>query len=112
VIVRGFSLAPSACLTIGIEGREYEEVGAATVMRMNGLVVRCCNRFVYSHILSKEIEGMVNAVSRTSVPGETAFIGEFPGTEQIQQYLRKQIGIKQAELDEFGHAEDITTSTC
>ena len=96
-VVIAFPLAPSACLTIGIEGREYEEVDAATVMRMNDLVVRCCDRFVYSRALSKEIEGMVNAVSRTSVPGETAFIGAFPGTEQIQQYLRKRIGIKQAE---------------
>jgi hypothetical protein len=93
-VVVAFPLAPSACLTIGIEGREYEDVDASTVMRMNDLVVRCCDRFVYSHTLSTEIEGMVKAVSRTSVPGETAFIGAFPGTEQIQQHLRKQIGIK------------------
>lgn len=95
-VVIAFPLAPSACLTIGIKGREFEEVDGAAVMRMNDLVVRCCDSFVYSRTLSKEVEGMVNAVSRTSVPGETAFIGALPGTEQIQQYLRKQIGIKQA----------------
>jgi hypothetical protein len=95
-VVVAFPLAPTACLTIGVEGREFEEVDAATVMRMNDVVVRCCDRFVYSRTLSKEIEAMVNAVSRTSVPGETAFVGALPGTEQIQQYLRKQIGMQEA----------------
>jgi hypothetical protein len=95
-VVVAFPLAPDACLTIGTEGPEYEEVDAATVTRMNELVVRSCDRFVYSHTFSKEIEVMVNTISRTSVPGETAFIGPFPGTEQIQQHLRRQIGIKRA----------------
>jgi hypothetical protein len=26
----------------------------------------------------------------TSVPGENAFVGEFPGTKQIEEYLRKR----------------------
>jgi hypothetical protein len=60
---------------------------------MNEIVVRCCDRFVYSKTFSSGIEEMVNAVAHTSVPGETAFVGPFPGTDQIQNYLRSNIGI-------------------
>jgi hypothetical protein len=92
-VVIAFPLAPTACLTIGLQGREYQEVDEATVVRMNEIVVPCCDRFVYSKTFSNGIEELVNTVAHTSVPGETAFVGPFPGTEQIQDYLRSNIGI-------------------
>jgi hypothetical protein len=93
-VVIAFPLAPTACLTVGVEGPEFQEVDAATVTRMNEIVVRCCDRFVYSKTFSNGIQEMVNAFARTSVPGETAFIGQFPATQQIGEYLRKTMGIQ------------------
>jgi hypothetical protein len=93
-VVVAFPLAPTSCLTVGVEGREFQEVDAAAVTRMNEMIVRCCDRFVYSKTLSNGIQEMVNAFARTSVPGETAFIGQFPGTQQIQEHMRKTMGIQ------------------
>jgi uncharacterized protein DUF4238 len=93
-VMVAFPLAPTACLAIGAEGRAYQEVDSATVMRTNELVVKSCDRFVYSKSLSSSIEELVNTVSHTSIPGETAFVGKFPETQQIEDYLRRRIGIK------------------
>jgi hypothetical protein len=87
-------LAPTACLTVGVGGPEFQEVDAVTVTRMNEIVVRCCDRFVYSKTLGDGIQAMVNAFAHTSVPGENAFIGQFPGTQQITVHLRKSMGIQ------------------
>jgi hypothetical protein len=93
--VVAFPLAPTACLTVGFAGRpEFQEVDAATVRRLNDIVVRCSERFVYSKTPSEEIEGMVNEVGRTSVPGETAFVGAYPDAQRIEEHLRKTIGIR------------------
>ena len=37
---------------------------------------------------------MANTVGSLSVPGKTAFLGETPGTEKIEEHLRKTMGIK------------------
>jgi hypothetical protein len=93
-VVVAFPLAPTACLTVGVAGREFQEVDAATVTRMNELVVSCCDRFVYSKMNSVEISNMVNTIGGWSVPGKTAFLGEMPGIEKIEEHLRKTMGIK------------------
>ncbi|HWY42620.1 MAG TPA: DUF4238 domain-containing protein [Candidatus Sulfotelmatobacter sp.] len=93
-VVIAFPLAPTACLTIGIEGWYFRDVDEATVIQMNEVTVRCCDRFVYSKTFDKGIEEMVNSFARTSVPGVNAFVGQFPGTEQIEAHLRKTMGIR------------------
>jgi hypothetical protein len=92
-VVVAFPLAPTACLTVGVQGRDFQEVDAATVKRMNELVVSCSDRFVYSKTKSQEIFDMVNTVGGWSVPGKTAFIGQMPGKEQIEEHLRKTMKI-------------------
>jgi len=61
-VIVAFPLAPSACLTVGVAGREFQEVDAATVKRMNEMVVSCSDRFVYSKTRSQEIFDMVNTI--------------------------------------------------
>jgi hypothetical protein len=61
---------------------------------MNEVVVSCSDRFVYSKTKSQEISNMVDTIGGWSVPGKTAFIGEMPGTEKIEEHLRKTMGIK------------------
>lgn len=94
-VVVAFPLAPTACLTVGFADRpEFQEVDAATVTLLNDIVVRCSDRFVYSKTLSEEIKKMVNEVGRTSVPGETAFVGAFPDAQRIEEHLRRTMGIR------------------
>jgi hypothetical protein len=93
-VVVAFPLAPTTCLTIGTAGREFQTVDEATVIRLNELVVRCSDRFVYTKTLSTYIQEMMHSFARTSVPGENAFVGEFPGTKQIEEYLRKKMGVQ------------------
>jgi hypothetical protein len=93
-VVVAFPLAPNACLTMGWEGREFQEVDAAAVTRINEMIVSCCDRFVYSKTFNNQVQAMVNVFAHTSVPNETAFItGRFPDTDQIQEHLRKTMGI-------------------
>ena len=92
-VVVAFPLAPTACLTIGVAGRDFQEVDAATVTRMNDIVVRCSDRFVYSKTRSQEMIDMVNTIGGSSVPGKTAFVGQMPGKEQIEEHMRKTMKI-------------------
>jgi hypothetical protein len=81
-------------LTIGVVGRDYQTVDAATVKRMNELVVACCDRFLYSKTKIQEITDMVDNFGGWSVPGTTAFVGQMPGPENIEEFLRQKLGIK------------------
>jgi len=93
-VVVAFPLAPTACLTVGIGGPDFLEVDAAKVTRLNEMVIRSCDRFVYSKIRSQEILQMVNDCARTSVPGENAFVGAFPDEKRIEEHLRRTMGIR------------------
>jgi hypothetical protein len=93
-VVVAFPLAPSACLVMGISGTQSADVDEASVDRVNEIVIRCSDRFVYSKTRSAKIEQMVNDCARTSVPGETAFVGQFPDEERIEAYLRRHMGIR------------------
>ncbi len=94
-VVAAFPLAPSACLTMGIAGTAFQKVDQATVTRVNEIVVRCSDRFIYSKTRSGEIAQIVNDAARTSEPGKTAFMGEFPDEKRIEEYLRRNMGIRQ-----------------
>lgn len=94
-VVVPFPLAPTACLTVGFADEpEFQEVDAATVTRLNEIVVRCSDRFVYSKTRSDDIKTMVNEIGRTSVPGETAFIGVYPDAQKIEEHMRKTMRIR------------------
>jgi Protein of unknown function (DUF4238) len=93
-VVVTLPITSTACLTVGFAGQpEFQPVVAATVARMNDIVVRCSDRFVYSKTLHDETKNMVDEVGRTSVPGETAFVGPFADTQRIEEHLRKSMGI-------------------
>jgi hypothetical protein len=92
-VVVAFPLAPTACLTMGIVGREFERVSEATVMQTNDIVIRASDRYVYSRTLSDKIAEMVNEFGSTSVPGKTAFVGPMPDERRIEAHMRQSIGI-------------------
>jgi len=93
-VVVAFPLAPTACLTVGIGGPDFLQVDSAKVSRVNEIVIRSCDRFLYSRTYNQEIEQIVNDCARTSVPGENAFVGAFPDEKQIEEHLRKTLGIR------------------
>ena len=41
--------------------------------------------------LSKD---MVDGLAHTSVPGENAFVGRFPNSQQIEEHMRRTLGIR------------------
>jgi hypothetical protein len=85
---------PGLGFRVPIAGPESKDVDEATLQRVNEIVIRCSDRFVYSKTRSAKIEQMVNDCARTSVPGETAFVGQFPDEERIEAYVRRQMGIR------------------
>lgn len=93
-VVTAFPLCPTTCLLMGIVGREFERVTEAEVMLVNEIVVRCSDRFVYARTPSDRLAEMVETVAGTSVPGKNAFIGPFPDEKQIEDHLRRIMGIK------------------
>jgi hypothetical protein len=93
-VVVAFPLAPTACLTMGITGREFEEASEARVTKMNEMVIRSSDRFVYARALSSGVLEMVQELGGTSVPGKNAFIGPFPDEKRVEEHMRRTIGIK------------------
>jgi hypothetical protein len=93
-VVVAFPLAPTACLTMGVVGREFERVSESVVMRMNDIVVRASDRFVYSRTRSDKIAEMVEEFGGTSVPGKTAFVGPMPDEKRIEEHMRKSMRIE------------------
>jgi hypothetical protein len=113
-VVVAFPIASTACLTIGFAGQpEFQRVDAATVARLNDIVVRSSDRFVYSKTLSEETIKMVDEVGRTSVPGETAFVGPSADAQRIEEHLRQSMGIRKHAASGSGQAtsESGTAST-
>lgn len=91
-----FPLASSACLMMGIDGREHVEVNAKAVELVNDVVIRSANRFVCSRSLDQKVDAQVQQNIATSVPGKSAFLGAFPDSKVMEQYLRKKLGMKPA----------------
>jgi hypothetical protein len=97
-VVAVFPLAPSACLMMGIHGRHFQEVTEEMVMRVNDIIIRVSDKFVYSRNVSSKITEMVNEFGGTSVPGKSAFIAPFPDEKRIEEGLRKIMGIERQAL--------------
>jgi len=93
-VVVAFPLAPTACLMMGIVGKEFKSVSEATVMRLNDIVIRASDRFVYAKTPDEKIAKMVEEVGGTSVPGKNAFVGAYPDEKRIEEHLRSAMRIR------------------
>jgi len=94
-VVIAFPLAPTACLvmTDALFRTSRARVNADTVRRVNEILIRSCDRFVYSLTLSPKITETVDHVGGTSIPGENAFIGRPIDQTLVENHLRKTMGI-------------------
>lgn len=108
-VIVGFPLAPDACLVMldRPQPTTRRRVDAETVTRMNGVVISCCDRFVYSRTRSDEISKVVNQTASTSVPGVNAFMGRKVDENLIAEYMRRMLGIQKMPN---GNEEQTTTS--
>ena len=68
-------------------------VNADTVQRVNEMLIRSCDRFVYSLTLSPKITETVDRFGATSIPGENAFLGRPIDQTLVENHLRKTMGI-------------------
>jgi hypothetical protein len=94
-VVIAVPLAPTACLVMtDVPFRDSRaRVDADTVRRMNEMLIRSCDRFVYSRTESLKIAEMVDHFGGTSIPGETAFLGRPIDQTLVENHLRRTMGI-------------------
>ena len=94
-VVIAFPLAPTACLVM--TDTPFQDprarVNADTVQRVNEMLIRSCDRFVYSLTLSPKITETVDRFGATSIPGENAFLGRPIDQTLVENHLRKTMGI-------------------
>jgi Protein of unknown function (DUF4238) len=94
-VLIAFPLAPPACLVMtdtpfrGSRAR----VNADIVQRVNEMLIRSCDRFVYSLTPSVKIAETVDHFGGTSIPGLNAFIGRVVDQTLVEEHLRKAMGI-------------------
>jgi hypothetical protein len=93
-----FPLASSACLMMGLSGREHVAVNAKAVGLVNDVVIRSANRFVCSRSQDQKVDAQVQQNISTSIPGKNAFVGRFPDSTVMEKYLRKRLGMKPADV--------------
>ena len=100
-VVIAFPLAPTACLVMtDIPFRDSRAaVNAATIPRTNEMLIRSCDRFVYSRTESLEIAEMMDQFRASSIPGQTAFLGRTVDEVLVENHLRRTIGIPKREGD-------------
>lgn len=94
-VVIAFPLSPTACLTMTDSPRsERRTVDDDTVVRMNEMLICCCDRFVYARTLSARISETVGQWANTSIPGENAFMGRAVDRQVVEDHLRKTMQIE------------------
>jgi hypothetical protein len=93
-VMAAFPLAPCACLVIGSSGPESITADAGQVAKVNEIVIRLCDRFVYSKTFSMEVRRHVDAYGGTTRYGETAFLLLMRPT--AKEFLRKALGLDKA----------------
>jgi len=60
---------------------------------VNEMLIRSCDRFVYSLTPSLKIAKMVDNFGGTSIPGVNAFIGRAIDQTIVEDHLRRTMGI-------------------
>lgn len=90
-----FPLAPTACLVMTDTpfAVSRTSVDADVVRRVNEMLIRSCDRFVYSLTPSSKIAEMVDHFGGTSIPGENAFLGRQIDATLVEDHLRGVMGI-------------------
>ena len=92
-VIVAFPLAPSACLAMGPTGPEFVTFDVQHVTKINELIVRLCDRFVYSRTRSEEILKLVDSVGGTAKYGVTAFMPTETGMPSIRAFIRHYLGL-------------------
>ncbi len=100
-VVVGFPLAPDACLVMfgKPQPTDRKNVDPSTVIRMNGVVISCCDRFVYSRARSDEVSETVNQTAATSVPGVNAFMGRTVDENLVEDHMRRMLGAPKVQAE-------------
>jgi hypothetical protein len=93
-VVAAFPLAPSAALIVGVPGRpEPHTVEAAQVMKLNELIVRLCDRYVYSRTRSIDVQRIVDESAGSARYGKAAFTRAGLKMPDIKDFMRRHLGL-------------------
>ncbi len=92
-VVAAFPVAPTTCLAMGVRGPESVTLDAADVMKVNELVIRLCDRFVYSRTRSEEIRKTVDVCAGAAKYGVTAFMPSGIQMPSVREFIRHYLGL-------------------
>ena len=92
-VIAAFPLAPTTCLAMGPTGPEFVRFDAEHVMKINELIIRLCDSFVYSRTRSEEIRKLVDTRAGTAKYGFTAFVPSGTEMPSIGAFLRHHLGL-------------------
>lgn len=91
-VVAALPLAPSAVLMFGMpSAKESYAVEPSAVEKLNEVMIRLCDRYVYSRTLSADVQRMVDELAGSARYGKTAF--RRTGRFDIKEFMRRQLGI-------------------
>ena len=92
-VVAAFPLAPNACLAMGVDGPETVVLDVTRTTKVNEVIVRLCDRFVYSRTLSAEIQKTVDQCGGAAKYGESAFLPVGLQVPSLKHHLRTTLGL-------------------
>jgi Protein of unknown function (DUF4238) len=89
--VTALPLCPTRCLVMGLNGREYRTLEKQSVMKVNTTMIRLCDKYVYSHTFSPEVEAIVSECAGEEVYGVKAFTRPKANTPTLEEFMRGRI---------------------
>ncbi len=92
-VVAAFPVAPRTCLAMGPNGPEFINFDQAHVTKINEVIVRLSDRFVYSRTRSEDIRKLVDECGGTAKYGETAFMPVGVDMPSIRAFIRRHLGL-------------------
>lgn len=98
-VVIGFPLCPDACLAMGDVGPELYRLDISGMTKINEIMVRSCDRYVYSKTHSDQIDQMVNEYGGTARYGVTTHIPLGMKLPKVKDFIRRYLRLDDTDSD-------------
>jgi hypothetical protein len=92
-VVVAFPLAPSTCLAMGDLRPELYRLDISGIAKINEIIVRSCDKYVYSKTYSDRIKEMVNEFGGTATYGVTTHLPLGLKLPKVKEFIRRSLGL-------------------
>ena len=93
-VVAAFPLSPSKCLAMGGVSPELCKLDVSGVTAINEVLIRSCDRYVYSKTHTDQIKEMVNEYGGTARYGVTTHLPVGLKLPKVKEFIRRYLGLK------------------